>query len=62
VLAALPEVLKLIDNRTIAALELEGLTDRHPAMKAARKIAIDVHRFRGVVESLRAPGRVTANR
>jgi hypothetical protein len=59
VLASLPEVLKLIDNRSIAPLELEGLTDRHPAMKAARKIAIDVHRFRGVVENLRAPERVS---
>jgi hypothetical protein len=47
-------------DRTIAPLELEGLTDRHPAMKAARKVAIDLHRFRGIVESLRAPDRVSA--
>ncbi len=51
-LAAFPEVLKLIEDRTIGPLELEGVTAQHPAMKVAKKLAADVRRLRGLVESL----------
>ena len=33
-------------------LGLEGVTAQHPAMKAAKKLAADVRRLRGLVESL----------
>ena len=57
-LATFPEILKLIENRAIGPLELEGVTAQHPAMKAAKKLAADVRRLRGLVESLRGQERV----
>ena len=57
-LAAFPEILKLIENRAIGPLELEGVTAQHPAMKAAKKLAADVRRLRALVESLRAQERM----
>ena len=57
-LATFPEVLRLVEKRAIAPLELEGLTARHPAMKAAKRLAADVRRFRGLVKSLCAQERV----
>ncbi len=53
-LATFPEVLKLIETGDIGQLELEGVTERHPAMKAAKKLVADVRRLRGLVESLSA--------
>ena len=58
-LATFPEVLKLIENGAIGPLKLEGVTAQHPAMKAAKKLAADVRRLRGLVESLRAQERVS---
>ena len=56
-LATLPQVLELIENRTIGALELEGVTAQHPAMKAAKKLAADVRRLRELVKRLGAQER-----
>ena len=61
-LGSLPEVLKLIESRTIGPLQLEGVTARHPAMKAAKKLVADVRRLRGLVESLRPQGHVSASK
>ena len=61
-LATLPEVLKLIENRTIGPLEVEGVTGQHPAMKAAKKLAADIRRLRELVKSLRAAERHEGNR
>ena len=60
-LGAFPEVLKLIENRAIGPLELEGVTARHPAMKAAKKLAADVRRLRGLIESLSGQKHVSSN-
>jgi hypothetical protein len=51
-LAVFPKVLKLIEERAISPLELEGVTAQHPAMKAAKKLAVDVRRLRQLVENL----------
>jgi hypothetical protein len=61
-LAALPEVLKLIEKQTVGPLELEGVTAQHPAMKAAKKLAADVRRLRELVKNLRAPERHEGHR
>ncbi len=57
-LATFPDVLMLIEHGAIGPLELEGVTERHPAMKAAKKLASDVRRLRQLVESLSARERV----
>ena len=57
-LATFPDVLKLIENGAIRALELEGVTARHPVMKAAKRLVADVGRLRQLVESLSVRGRV----
>ena len=57
-LGTFPEVLKLIEKGAIGRLELEGVTARHPALKAAKKLAADVRRLRQLVESLCADGSV----
>ena len=59
-LATFPEVLELIENRAIGALELEGVTARHPAMKAAKRLAADVRRLREMVKCLCPRGQVSA--
>ena len=51
-LAVFPKVLKLIEERAISPLELEGVTAQHPAMKAAKRLAVDVRRLRQLVENL----------
>ena len=59
-LATFPEVLTLIENGAIGPLELEGVTAKHPAMKAAKKLAADVRRFRELVKCLFPRGQVSA--
>ena len=49
----------MIASCAIGPLELEGVTAEHPPMKAAKKLVADVRRLRGVVESLRAPERLS---
>ena len=61
-LATFPEVLKLIETRTIGPLEVEGVTARHPVMKAAKKLAADIRRLRELVTNLRAPERHEGHR
>ena len=50
----------MIENRAIGPLELEGVTAQHPAMKAAKKLAADVCRFRELVKTLCARERPSA--